>query len=156
MLDKIINECLEKYEGGEKFFDALDYQIRNNDELLDLLINIINDIKYDYIVVSGHFGSVFKTYCKNTNKWDYTSIIKVSGGLRKEKEVEDFYKHYDIKNKKIIFLDDTHFSGTTKNKIVDCLKCNNSNYIGTYVIYDGSKIKSDDVTSMYRYYDHFS
>ena len=156
MLNDIIDKCLQKYEGGESFFDALDYEIRNNEALIELLINLIKDEKYDYIVVSGHFGSVFKTYCKNTNKLDYTSIIKVNGGLRIGKELEDFYNHYDIKNKNIVFLDDTYYSGTTKNKIVNSLLDNNANYIGTYVIYDGSKLKSDDVTSMYRYYDHFN
>ena len=156
MLNKIINECLEKYEGGERFFEAIDYEIRNNTKLFDSLINLVDKVDYDYVIVSGHFGSVFKTYCKNTEKLDYNKIIKVRGSLRYVNDVENYHEYYDIKDKKMVFLDDTYYSGKTKRKIVNSIIDNDGDYKGTYVIYDGSKVKQNDVSGLYRYYDHYS
>lgn len=51
-------------------------------------------------------------------------------------------------------FDDSFYSGGTKNKIEDFLKKWNSRIIRTYVIYDGSKEKQNDLKYIYRYRDH--
>lgn len=153
-LENIISSTLNKYIEGEKFFDELDYSLRNDEKLIKMILEDIKE-EYDYLIVSGHFGNNFKQYCKNKLNNISNKIILVNGGLRNDKKLDEFWKNYDIENKNIIFIDDTYYSGRTKEKIKSAIIKNNGNYIKTYVFYDGCKNKCDDVFSYYRYFDHF-
>lgn len=155
-IESLINKCLIEHEGGEKFFDAIDEEFRNDEKLLTLMINKVRTNEtFDYIIVSGKFGKVFKNFCLNNNIYSSNNIITVNGSLRKGDEVEDFSKTYDINNKNIIFIDDSFYLGRTRDKIKKQVINNGGNLIGTYVFYDGSKIKDNTVHSFYRYYDHY-
>ena len=62
----LVNECLKQHEGGEQFFDAIDEKLRNDNALINMMIEKVsaNEV-FDYIIVSGKFGNVFKEYCNN-------------------------------------------------------------------------------------------
>ena len=61
---------------------------------------------------------------------------------------------YGNKNIKVYFLDDSLYSGKTRNKINDKLKeVFDIEITHTYVVYDGSLNKEDNVTSMFRYHN---
>lgn len=157
-MESLVNECLIQHEGGERFFDAIDEKLRNDDLLITMMIGkILEKEKFDYIIVSGNFGNVFKNFCKkHYSKEFYDNIIVVNGGLRHEHEVIDFYSNYDLKKKNIIFVDDSYYLGRTRDKIKNAINENGGNLFATYVFYDGSKIKDNTVHSFYRYYDHYS
>lgn len=156
ILNSIVEECLLQHEGGEAFFDALDERIRNSDILIRAIMSkaIFNiEVPFDIIVVSGKFGHVFYSRCKE----DYPEyqVVPVHGGLRKERNLylTDLAKG-DLEGKRVIFIDDSFYSGTTRNKIKNELeRLSNTHLVATYVIYDGSKIKEDSVYSLYRYYE---
>ena len=61
-IESIVSECLKQHEGGEKFFDAIDESLRNDNLLITMMIGkVIENEKFDYIIVSGKFGKVFKS-----------------------------------------------------------------------------------------------
>lgn len=151
----LVNECLTQHEGGEKFFDAIDEKLRDDKILINMMIDkVTKNEDFDYIIVSGKFGNVFQNHCNNylENKFN-EKIIVVNGGLRKDHAIISFWEDYNIKDKKIIFIDDSYYLGRTRDKIKNAIEENQGSLISTYVFYDGSKVKEDDVHSFYRYYD---
>lgn len=148
-LDGIVKQMIETHEGGEKFFDNLDEEIRRDIDIIDNIIDMIPQFKNQDIIVSGSFGRVFLDYIKLIHLYP-NSIVWVNGGLRKDKNIE-----MDLswcKDKDYIFIDDSYYSGKTRRKIEDELSKYNSSIITTYVAYDGSCYKHDNVYSLYRYY----
>jgi len=147
LLNTIVKECLEQHEGGEKFFDNLDKSIQETSIIYDLY-NLIEEDKRNNIIVSGKFGVFF------TNLFhSHPNIILVNGSLRKNNKINDLeYLSNKIKDKNYIFIDDSFYSGKTRNSIKKEIERLDGNLINTYVVYDGSKEKDDTVISLYRYY----
>ena len=108
---------------------------------------------FDYIIVSGKFGSVFYEYASNYQDDLKEKIIVVNGGLRKDNVITSFWENFNIQNKRIVFIDDSYYLGRTRNKIKEAIEENHGSLICTYVFYDGSKEKDNTVHSFYRYYD---
>ena len=150
-LEELVNKLLNTYVGGDKYFDNLDLNIRRNNKYLDYMINEVRKEKFDYIIVSGHFGISFKKYCEKNNIYK-DKILLVNGSLRKDKNIDS---NYNIENKKIIFIDDSCYSKKTINKVKKYVENNNGIFIKTFVFYDGSKEKSNNIISFYRYYDNY-
>ena len=145
IFDKV-NNCLEKFIGGEIFFDELDKQIKFDKKLLEELFYKAKNEKAE-VIASGEIGLCLHNY-------GFPIDIIVQGGLRKNKEVLDLSPFIDA-NKDYVFIDDSYFSGKTaqviKEEIERCgakLKC-------IWVAYDGSQTPIHKVKSLYRYYDNF-
>jgi predicted DNA-binding ribbon-helix-helix protein len=155
-LESIVNKCLIQHEGGEKFFDALDEMMRNDTLLITMLIGkVLENPKFDYIIVSGNFGKLFKEHCyQHMPKIFSEKVIVVPGGLRNGTKVTPFWNDISVENKEFLFLDDSYYLGRTRNVIKKEILEHGGELISTYVFYDGSKIKEDDVYSFYRYFDH--
>ena len=154
-LNPLVNLLLEEYIGGKPFFNKLDNVIRKNSVYLSCMINeVVDKEAFDYIIVSGNFGKYFRMYCKNNNLLS-DKLIVVNGSLREGKNIIPFWNDYDINNKKIIFIDDSFYSGRTRDKIKEAVINNRGTFLKTYVFYDGSKVKDDSVKSFYRYYDNY-
>ena len=152
-LEKLVNELLKTYVGGDKYFDNLDLSIRSNNKFLDCMINKVKEEDFDYIIVSGHYGKTFTNYCKKNNLFK-DKIILVQGSIRKGKNIKDKLK-FNLDNKKVIFIDDSCYSKKTINEVKKYIEDKKGNFIKTFVYYDGSYNKSNDITSFYRYYDNF-
>lgn len=149
-LDKVVRDMLETHQGGEIFFNHLDEAIRNNLPIIDSLMNLIPFIKDKNIIVSGNFGRFFVSYL-NLIGLKVKTLICVQGGLRLGNEVI-FYDIDMVKNKDFIFIDDSFYSGKTRNAIEKELNKYNSKINMTYVAYDGSINFDKKVISLYRYY----
>lgn len=149
-LDRIVKKMLETHTGGEVFFDHLDEAIRNNIPVVEELLKSIPDIEDKNIILSGNFGQFFRKYLSLIEVQPRT-IIWVPGGLRKDRRI-DLTTLGSAYWKEFIFIDDSFYSGKTKNVIDRELnKC--SSYItDTYVVYDGSHKKQENVHSLYRYH----
>lgn len=156
-MESLVNDCLIQHEGGEQFFDAIDEKLRNDNLLITMMIGtVVTNEDFDYMIVSGNFGNVFKDFClKHIGENFSNNVITVNGGLRKGNDIGNFYQKYDLSNKKLVFIDDSYYLGRTRNKIKETIEKNNGKLICTYVFYDGSKIKDESVHSFYRYYDHY-
>ena len=153
-MKSLVNECLIQHEGGESFFDAIDEKLRDDKKLINLMIDKVKDNEnFDYIIVSGKFGSVFYEYASNYQDDLKEKIIVVNGGLRKDNVITSFWENFNIQNKRIVFIDDSYYLGRTRNKIKEAIEENHGSLICTYVFYDGSKEKDNTVHSFYRYYD---
>lgn len=155
-INNLVEICLKKHVGGEVFFDELDERLRNDETLLNMILNkVLENELFDYIIVSGRFGSVFKDFIDNYHQELAPKIIVVNGGLRDGKELIAFWNDYNITMKKIIFIDDSFYLGRTRDKIAQAIKRYHGTLTNTYVFYDGSKEKEENVHSFYRYYDNF-
>lgn len=154
-----IAEILKQHEGGEKFFDALDAMVRGDMDILvtflDFVYFEIGDTKEYSLILSGQFGNALMSiYGTNLFK-DFSDVILVEGGLRSGKTPTIFRQNFT--ETKFILLDDSFYSGTTKDAIERALKMIDSQarIVKTFVIYDGSKVKKNNIFSMFRYYDHY-
>lgn len=148
-LSRMVEECILQHNGGEKFFDTLDEKIRSDEGLLHYMIHMLDEEDFDVIIVSGKFGLVFKTFVKH----DYPDIkiAFVNGGLRGDGVVTTG-DIYELDGKKVVFVDDSYYSGTTARKVAEYVKKCGGEITDTYVFYDGSKELNCNVHSMYRYY----
>ena len=154
-----IAEILKQHEGGEEFFDALDAMVRGNMNILNTFLNFvyfeIGDTKEYSLILSGQFGNALMSiYGTNLFK-DFSDVILVEGGLRSGKTPTIFRQNFT--KTKFILLDDSFYSGTTRDSIERSLKMIDSQaeIVKTFVIYDGSKVKKNNIFSMFRYYDHY-
>lgn len=154
-----IAEILKQHEGGEEFFDALDAMVRGDTDILDTFLNFVYSKIWDTneysIILSGQFGNaIMGIYGAKLFK-DFSDVILVEGGLRSSKTPIIFRQNFI--NNKFIMLDDSFYSGTTRDSIERSLKMIDSQaeIVKTFVIYDGSKVKKNNIYSMFRYYDHY-
>lgn len=150
-LDEIVKKMLEDHEGGAVFFDNLDKAVQQKPilyELLDLVKSNTDSKKTYGVIVSGKFGRYFANHVQCGEPF-----LIVSGGLRKGNPIDDL-SCSSIKDTDFIFLDDSFYSGVTRDVIKNELEKNGARLVKTFVIYDGSKEKDDTVHSLYRYYDN--
>lgn len=157
-LNETIFDLIQEHEGGEKFFDAIDNYIKNNENVIDAILNMINKTGNNTqsaglnIIVSGEFGRIFASkYATKIDNLD--TLIVVNGGIRKGNMVDDL-SIYDLQGKQFIFLDDSFFKGRTRNRIAYELEKNGAKLTRTYVAYDGCIDKQFNVHSLFRYYDN--
>ena len=145
-----VNKLLEKYIGGQIFFTELDKAVKFDADLLEDLIHAAK-AKYGnvYTIASGEIAL-------SMHNLGIPIDFIVPGGLRTnpDKIYLDRFKDL-IEHKQFVFIDDSYFSGRTAAIVKNTIKRLGGTFKGTYVIYDGSKVKDADVDSLYRYYDHF-
>lgn len=150
-LDLIVKEMLKQHKGGEKFFDHLDLAVQSK-PIIDKLIELIQEKN---IIVSGKFGVFFSNYIKDQG-FDL-NLILVSGGLRKNTPIENLeYMRIEIRGKDFVFVDDSFYSGKTRDVVKLEIERNGGRLNQTYAIYDGSKVKDISVESLYRYYENIN
>lgn len=148
VLEKV-NECLEKYHGGEIFFDELDKMLKFDEETLKNFMRVVGIetwIHNQYTIASGEFGLCIHNYCLDVD-------IIVQGGLRNGNAILDLSK-FVVPGHRYLFLDDSYFSGATAEVVKKEVERCGGVFDGCYVIYDGSKEPIHNVKSIYRYYDH--
>lgn len=154
-----IAEILKQHEGGEEFFDALDAMVRGDMDILhtflDFVYSELGDTKEYSLILSGQFGNALMSIYGTNLFEDFSDVILVEGGLRSGKTPIIFKQNFT--ETKFILLDDSFYSGTTKDAIERALKMIDSQarIVKTFVIYDGSKVKKNNIFSMFRYYDHY-
>lgn len=150
LLNQIVKDMLEQHQGGEKFFDNLDAAIKNT-----IIINeLISRIKSPNIIVSGNFGEFFIHYYLNNYVMNNNIFILVNGGLRKDEPITDLSdRKRDIEDHEFVFVDDSFYSGKTRDAVQQEIKRNGGRLIRTLVVYDGSVQRDSSVESIYRYYD---
>ena len=121
-MKSLVNECLIEHECGESFFDAIDEKLRDDEKLINMMIDKVKENEdFDYIIVSGKFGSVFYEYASNYQDDLKEKIIVVNGGLRKDNVITSFWENFNIQNKRIVFIDDSYYLGRTRNKIKEAI-----------------------------------
>lgn len=163
-LNNKISELISEHTGGEKFFDELDNFIREDKSIIDEFLKLYQTRKKtnypELIILSGKFGNVMINNLVNNN------VMLINGGLRiqetevefmmsenKINEVKDSINHLGPQKIKVYFMDDSFYSGKTRDKINNKLKeVFNLKIHQTYVVYDGSKEKQNNVISMFRYH----
>ena len=146
VFDKV-NECLEKYKGGEIFFDELDKMVKFDEDILtEFSTKVKGKDTSIRTIASGEFGLCLHNYKLPVD-------IIVQGGLRKGDKILDLSK-FIIPNATYVFLDDSYFSGATANVIKTEIERCGGIFKGCYVVYDGSQKPKHRVDSIYRYYDY--
>lgn len=164
MIDDIVKQMLEEHEGGEVFFDNLDEAIRDKNILEKFYDNVCKVFmcggRYDAVIMSGRFSRAMLNYTSILyDCFEYYGMdcICVNGSLRGDGRVEDFSicePSFYEGSPKFLFLDDSFYSGKTRDKIKAKLESYGAELVHTHVLYDGCYETHDDVSSMYRYYDN--
>lgn len=159
MMKLIVQECLYKYNGGSIYFTELDKMIKNNEALMILfLAYAIKDSGCHNIIMSGEIGFKYLKMQLEHKLPKNINIMVVNGGLRNNKNIVSVVTNFrniipkDFNKNKVIFIDDSFYSGRTANKVEEFVRLRNGNLIRKYVFYDGCKEKHNDVISLYRYY----
>lgn len=162
-LNKKIVTLLKKHpEGGENFFNALDFMIRNDRNILEQYMNFITELKQKVgtntrlgAVVSGAFGrALLSNYYYRLGNLFQFNIIVTNGGIRTGESVEIYRDDFGSCDK-FVLLDDSIYSGTTYKAIQDALPSYTKMW-GAWVIYDGSKLPKEsdiDIRALFRYYE---
>ena len=160
IMKPIVNECLDKYKGGEGYFNELDNMIKNNETLMVLfLMYAVQDSGVRNVILSGGIGLKYLHLQLQNKIPEHINIMVVNGGLRKGKEITGgIMSNFEVipeslNNYPVIFIDDSFYSGKTANKVEEFINSRGGILMRKYVFYDGSKEKHDDVYSLYRYYD---
>ena len=155
-LNEKIAEILRQHPEGEPFFDALDAMIRGDQNILEAFMNFVYnklDNRQYGVILSGNFGNaIFSAYGLRLYE-DFSDVILVNGGIRKGETPIIFKDKLETTN--YVFLDDSFYSGTTRNAIASVLGSLNGRIVKTFVIYDGAKVRQRDVLSMFRYFDKY-
>lgn len=150
----VVDQFLKQYVGGEEFYDHLDEQIRINDIWLYAMITKIEkEESFDQLIVSGKFGRRFYEFSLAKMPAEFTAkIVVANGSLRKGNPIG--LEDSNLDGQEFIFVDDSFYSGKTRDVIQNYLEKNGAHLKKTYAFYDGSKVKEKTVESFYRYYDY--
>lgn len=146
ILDDIIKKLLKKYIEGQDYFTALDKSIQYK-IIADKLFSIIT--ANNIIIVSGGYGNFIKKNYPEKN------LLTLEGGLRHFNAINLEHIVEKIRKKDFIFIDDSYYLGRTRNVIRAEIERLGGNFKHAYVIYDGSKYKDKEITSLFRYHDRF-
>lgn len=157
-LNEKIIEILKQHPEGEPFFDALDAMIRGDLDVLGTFMNFVEsklrDTQNCTLILTGQFGNAIISLFGSELFKKFADVILVNGGIRTGEKPVIFRQN--LKATQCIMLDDSYYSGKTRNDIETALRIINVNarISHTFVIYDGSKNRKTNVFSMFRYYDH--
>ena len=162
-LDKLVAALIRDHVGGERFFDNLDKAVQKQafmDALFYELFHEDNEnelqILDPVIVVSGTFGQYFTNWLRHEAQEDMYDVLQVEGGLRHTQETKALEPFEDlIRDRKVVFFDDSYYSGTTEGAVKDAIEAAGGELVRTYVVYDGSRNNSGIVRSLFRYHDHY-
>ena len=144
-----VNELLEQYIGGQIFFTELDKAVKFNKSILLELENAVEE-KFPNVctIASGEIGLGMHNLGVHID-------FLVAGGLRFDPSkcnLEPFKEF--IEDNSFIFIDDSYFSGKTATVVKEEIERLGGTWLGSFVAYDGSKSKDENVYSLYRYYDY--
>ena len=145
-----VNKLLEQYIGGQIFFTELDKAVKFDKEVLEeLIIEVYNHTDLTtFTIASGEIGLAMHNLNVDV---DYL----VPGGLRHDPSKINLTPFADkIKGRRFMFIDDSYFSGKTAMVVKEEIERLGGIFVGTLVVYDGSKTKEENVWSLYRYYDY--
>ena len=121
-LNEKVAEILRQHPEGEPFFDALDAMIRGDQNILEAFMNFVYnklDNRQYGVILSGNFGNaIFSAYGLRLYE-DFSDVILVNGGIRKGETPIIFKDKLETTN--YVFLDDSFYSGTTRNAIASVL-----------------------------------
>ena len=157
-LNEKIIEILKQHPEGEPFFDALDAMIRGDLDILSTFMVFVTskleDTRNCTLVLTGQFGNAIISLFGSELFKRFADVILVNGGIRTGEKPVIFRQN--LKATQCIMLDDSYYSGKTRDDIEIALKTINADACisHTFVIYDGSKNRRANVFSMFRYYDH--
>ena len=149
-----VNTLLEQYIGGQIFFTELDKAVKFDIKILTQLMGSVyefyNDRKHRHVltIASGEIGLAM-------HNMGISVDFLVPGGLRFDPSKINLEPFADtIEGREFVFVDDSYFSGRTVAVVREEIERLGGHFLGTFVAYDGSKIKEPDVHALYRYYDH--
>jgi hypothetical protein len=146
-----VQDLLQTYVKGRRFFDALDDVIKNSDEYI---LKLVEGCEDKNIVSTGGFGDLlYESYQRGDFKCKDIAIF--NGKICTEnKGIYCVYPEgVDLDNKEYVFIDDSLHSGGTLDKIEEYLNDRGSYITDVRVAYDGSLYKDDRVKSLYRYFE---
>ena len=158
MMYPIVNECIKKYGGGEAYFTEIDAMIKSNDILMSEYIQYITEKENIYnVILSGEIGMKYGYLWLSGHIPEHINLFVLPGGLRKNPNIlDEIIKEEDCNCKEdtFLFLDDSYYSGRTLQAVNDYVQKAGCTLQNSYVFYDGSPLKNDNVYSLYRYYDN--
>ena len=161
-INEIVEKILKKHKGGKPFFDALDFSIKGDLDILDVFvkntINYINPKCTAGLLLTGEFGQILFDEYKNTLFNTFNMIVLCSSELIDDipKYIQTYSTNIKVLNScgYIHCMDDSYYSGKTIKYLTRFFNLKDSD-MSIHVIYDGSPILPTSYkkfTAMYRYH----
>jgi len=162
-LDVMVSAILSEHPGGESFFNCLDEKLASIHYFDWIHLKVSEfvravqethgvDCRY---ICSGAFGSLFMGYLNMIGETEIRGY-HVRGGLRKETSLPPLMLtafEDDLIGKICIFVDDSFYSGRTRDKIKLAVESCEAILGATIVLYDGAAKVDESVFSLTRFYD---
>lgn len=149
-ITEIVETTLAEFKEGQAFFSNLDSRFRNTDCCTIMLLCALTVYKEYNFIVTGEFGKSLYLTCPSIIK------LRLPGNLRHTKKCDLSWAKDYIAGKKFILLDDSFYSGRTRDVVAKELSTQGGVLVGTLVMYDGCKEKDLQVDSFYRYFDYYN
>lgn len=149
-LRALVDDLLAAQGGGESYFTALDAGLQQRQHL-PIVKALFEDIEGG-IVVTGQFGA----YIRDLQKFYLLPphpLVHFTGHLRTGDLPRVVYCGTRLP-RALTFVDDSFYSGKTLHAIERVLQNAGHTITRVRVVYDGSPLMSEVISSLYRYYDH--
>lgn len=159
-LNEKIGIILRQHPGGEPFFNALDFLVRSDIDILNQFLKyMIDNVQTRHIILTGSFGRALLNNFGKILYDHFSTVILVEGGLRGRTPAPELFINKKLVNTEggsdFTLVDDSFYSGTTRNKIEAALMNVDASFVITssIVVYDGSPQRNPYVLSLYRYHE---
>jgi hypothetical protein len=150
MIEHAIEAASRVAPGGRAYFDALDERLRQPGYFDALHAAVRGHHGYIApIVVTGQFGA---DYAEWRHQQHYPRPIVLPGGLRHGGTLDALPSARLYSGSEVILLDDSIYSGRTRQQIIDWCERWGAKVVCTHVLYDGSPERLPGVYSLYRYH----
>lgn len=148
-LNNIVDSLINKFVGGETYFDKLDEVLRDPQNL-DIILELFHNLNGHSIIMSGKFG-YYVLVLFDKGLIPVKSLVVVNGSLRNGEINSAELRNFSLGDN-FTFVDDSFYKGRTRDKVAEFLSQIGCNLIGTTVVYDGSIKKDKSIYSLYRYH----
>lgn len=162
-LDKEVKRLLKAHVGGEAYFGELDEVLRTPkyfNHVFGMARIFLHAKHTNTLIMSGKFGCTFRNYLRS-GAWisgcEFIDgrLLLVNGGLRKGERIVSLRAPLQP-GTDCMFIDDSFFSGTTRYRVATEVEMCGCRLVRTYVLYDGAEMVHPRLSSLYRYYDHYT
>jgi hypothetical protein len=151
VIEEAVEAALKVAPGGSAYFDALDERLRQPGYFEALEIMVREHHGYvPPVVVTGQFGQAYADWRHATNR---PRPFVLPGGLRFD-SLNVIGERLPIlyPGSKVVILDDSIYSGKTRQEIIEWLDHHGATAICTHVLYDGAPERIPGVHPMFRYH----
>jgi len=155
-----VTELLRAHICAQGYFSANDEKTKDDvifNHLVQAIISFlaVREIPPNTIgiILSGKFAELF---LKSKESKDLFDVVSIMVGVEDKNNLDLSTNPFLTNNtvpKNWIFIDDSYYAGSIRDRIKDALHEVGLKLVHTYVIFDGSLFSDENISSLYNYYE---